>query len=384
MNKFTMGANMDKHEFYMEKVLELAEKGRGTTSPNPMVGALIVKKGKIIASAYHRRLGGLHAEAMALRKAGRNAKGATLYVNLEPCAHIGRTPPCVKAIIKSNIREVYFSMIDPNPLNNGKGKKELEKNGIKVSVGLLDKEARKLNEVFIKYVAKKMPFVTIKAAESLDGKIATRTMDSKWITSEASRDYVHALRSEMDAVLVGVNTITRDDPILTSRRGKSPIKIVLDSKLSVSESAKIFSKKSPALNIVAILRKSLKKPSILKKVEKFNKRGILIVACPGRNNRIDLKWLLKELAELEISRLLIEGGGDTISGFLEQSLSDKFLFFIAPKIIGGRGTVTSVEGKGADKVSQAIRLKDVKVEMIGEDILVSGRPTTGKSTLLNL
>jgi diaminohydroxyphosphoribosylaminopyrimidine deaminase/5-amino-6-(5-phosphoribosylamino)uracil reductase len=363
---------MNKHEVFMRKVLGLAEKGRGTTSPNPMVGALVVKNNKIIASAYHRRPGGLHAEAIALKRAGQKAKGATLYVNLEPCAHLGRTPPCAKAIINSGIKEVYCSMIDPNPLNNGKGKKELEKNSVNVKVGMLNKEATKLNEVFIKYVTRGMPFVTIKVAESLDGKIATKTMDSKWITTEASRDYSHRLRSEMDAVLVGVNTIMRDDPILTSRRGKSPIKIVLDSKLSVSEGAKIFSKKSPALNIAAILKKSLKEPNILKKAERFNKRGILIVACPGRNNRIDLRWLLKELAELEISRLLVEGGGDTISGFLEQGLADKALFFIAPKIIGGRGAVTSVEGKGVEKISQAIELEDVKVEMIGKDILVSG------------
>ena len=365
---------MNKHEFYMKKVLELAEKGMGTTSPNPMVGALIVKNGKIIASAYHRRPGALHAEAIALKRAGKKAKGATLYVNLEPCGHIGRTPPCSKAIIKSGIRKVYCSMIDPNPLNNGKGKKELEKNGVKVRVGVLNKEAVKLNKVFIKYVTKKMPFVTIKAAESLDGKIATKTMDSKWITTQASRDYSHALRSKMDAVLVGVNTIIRDNPILTSRKNKSPIKIVLDSSLRVSGGANIFSKKSPALNIVAILRKSLKDPHILKKAERFNKKGILIIACPGKNSRIDMNWLLKELAELEISRLLVEGGGDTIAGFLEQGLADRVLFFIAPKIIGGRNAVTSVEGKGVEKVSQAIELKNVKIEIIEGDILVSGEP----------
>jgi diaminohydroxyphosphoribosylaminopyrimidine deaminase/5-amino-6-(5-phosphoribosylamino)uracil reductase len=365
--------HLNKHEFFMRKVLELAEKGRETTSPNPMVGALIVKKKKIIASAYHMRTGSLHAEAIALKKAGKNAKGATLYVNLEPCAHIGRTSPCVKAIIKSGIKKVYCSMIDPNPLNNGKGKKELEKNGINVSMGILSEEASRLNEVFIKYITKNMPFVTIKAAESLDGKIATRTMDSKWITQDASRNYSHKLRSEMDAVLVGVNTIIRDNPILTSRRNKSPIKIVLDSNLKVPENANIFSNKSPAFNIVAILRKSLNVQHILKKVERFNKKGILVIACPGKNNRIDLAWLLKELAELEISRLLVEGGGDTIAGFLEQGLWDRFLFFIAPKIIGGRTAVTSVEGKGVEKVSQAIKLKDVKVAMLGEDILVIGK-----------
>jgi len=363
---------MNKHEFFIRKVLELAEKGRATTSPNPMVGALVVKSGKIIAGAYHRRPGGLHAEAIALKRAGSKAKGATLYVNLEPCAHVGRTPPCAKAIIKSGIKNVYCSMIDPNPLNNGRGKRELEKNKVNVRVGILNKEAAKLNEVFIKYVTKKKPFVTIKAAESLDGKIATKTMDSKWITSEASRDYSHRLRSGMDAVLVGVNTIIRDNPILTSRSVKSPVKIVLDSKLRISETAGIFSKKSPALNIIAILRKSLRDKNIFKKISRLNKKGILVIACPGKNNRIDLEWLLNELAELEISRLLVEGGGDTISGFLEQGLADSVLFFIAPKIIGGRCAVTSVEGNGVDKVSQAINLKNVKIEKIGEDILIGG------------
>jgi len=363
---------MHVHEFYMRKVLELAGKGRETTSPNPMVGAVIVKDGKVIASAYHRRPGGLHAEAIALRKAGYRAKGAALYVNLEPCAHLGRTPACTKAIIKSGIKEVFCSMIDPNPLNNGKGKKELERSRVKVRTGILAEEAARLNEVFIKYVTKKMPFVTIKVAESLDGKIATRTMDSRWITSDAARDYSHRLRSQMDAVLVGMNTITRDDPILTSRKNKSPIKIVLDSYLRVPENAKIFSKKSPSLNIAAILRKSLSDKNVIKKVERLSRKGVLVIGCPGKNNRIDLKWLLSELAELEISRLLVEGGGDTISGFLEQGLADRALFFIAPKIIGGRGAVTSVEGKGVEKVSQAIELKDVKIEMIGKDILVSG------------
>jgi diaminohydroxyphosphoribosylaminopyrimidine deaminase/5-amino-6-(5-phosphoribosylamino)uracil reductase len=337
-----------------------------------MVGALVVNAGKIIASAYHRRPGGLHAEAIALKRAGRRAKAATLYVNLEPCAHLGRTPPCTKTIIKSGIKDVFCSMTDPNPLNNGKGRRELEKNGIKVRVGCLGQEAEKLNEVFIKYVTRKMPFVTIKAAESLDGKIATRTMDSRWITSDAARGYSHVLRSQMDAVLVGVNTIIRDDPILTSRRDKSPIKIVLDSGLRVPENARIFSGKSPALNIVAILKKSLNDKSVMKKIERFGKKGILVIACPGKNNRIDLKWLLRELAELEISRLLVEGGGETIAGFLEQGLADRALFFIAPKIIGGRNAVTSVEGKGIKKVSLAIQLKDVKVKTIGEDILVSG------------
>jgi len=229
-----------------------------------------------------------------------------------------------------------------------------------------------LNEVFIKYITKKMPFVTLKMAESLDGKIATATGDSKWISSQVSRDYAHKLRSEVDAILVGVNTILRDDPILISRRPRSPIKIVLDSYFRIPENSRIFSKSSPVLNIVAISRKALKHKLTLKKIERLSKKGVLTIICPARNNRIDLIWLLKELAELEIAHLLVEGGGDTASGFIAQGLVDRVLFFIAPKIIGGKNAVTSVEGKGVKKVSHALRLKNVKVEMLGEDILVKG------------
>lgn len=354
----------------MRKALELAEEARGSANPNPMVGAVVVKNGKIIASAYHKRPGSLHAEAIALRKAGRKAKGAALYVNLEPCAHIGRTPPCTDAIVRSKVRKVYCAMKDPNPLNNGRGIDRLKKNKINVSAGLLRDEALKLNEVFIKYITKKMPFVTLKMAESLDGKIATRCRDSKWITSDVSRNYGHRLRSEVDAILVGVNTILKDDPLLTSRRARSPIKVVLDPDLKVSERAKIFSKKSPSLSVIVMLKSSLSKKSSIEKIRRLNKKGVLVLTYPGKNRKIDLKALLKELAELEIAHLLIEGGGDTAAGFIEKGLVDRILFFIAPKIIGGKDAVTSVEGLGVDRVKKATVLKDMDVERIGDDILV--------------
>ncbi len=363
---------MNKHEFFMRKTLELAEKGRGATSPNPMVGAVVVKNGRIVSSGYHRRVGALHAEAIALRKAGKKAKGASLYVNLEPCAHIGRTPPCTDAIIKSRIKRVFCSMTDPNPLNNSRGIKILRKNNIKVSIDLMQEEARKLNEVFIKYITKKMPFVTLKMAESLDGKIATREKDSRWITSDASRDYVHRLRSKVDAILVGVNTISEDNPLLTSRKKRSPIKVVLDPYLKIPEKARIFSKKSPALTIITILKQSLHKKPTIEKFRRLSKRGVLVICCPGKKGRINLKELLKELAELEIAHLLVEGGGDTAAGFIEQGLVDKVLFFIAPKIIGGRDAITSVEGLGVSEVRKSIRLKDFRVEPSGGDILIEG------------
>lgn len=364
--------DMERHKFFMKRALELAEKARGATSPNPMVGAIVVKNGRILSSAHHRRVGGLHAEALALRKAGDKAKGAALYVNLEPCSHIGRTPPCTKAIIKNKIKEVYCAMLDPNPLNNGRGIKELRKHNIKVSIGLLCEEARRLNEVFIKYITEKRPFVTLKTAESLDGKIATKKNDSKWITSEYSRDYVHRLRSEVDAVLVGVNTIRHDNPLLTSRRRRSPIKIVLDPELKVNEGAIIFSKKSSSLNIIATLKKSLNKRSVIAKVKRLNKKGILVISCSSKGKRIDLKALLTELAELEIAHLLVEGGGDTAAGFIENGLVDRVLFFIAPKIIGGKDAITSVEGHGVEKVKKAVELKDVEAELLEKDILISG------------
>ncbi|MBU1007284.1 MAG: bifunctional diaminohydroxyphosphoribosylaminopyrimidine deaminase/5-amino-6-(5-phosphoribosylamino)uracil reductase RibD [Candidatus Omnitrophica bacterium] len=363
---------MSEHEFFMAKVLELAEKGRGAVSPNPMVGAVVVKSGKIISSAYHRRVGALHAEPVALKRAGKKAKGATLYVNLEPCAHVGRTPPCVDAIIKSGIKRVYCAMADPNKLNNGRGIAKLRKNNIKVSVGLLQEKALELNEVFIKYMTKGMPFVTLKMAESLDGKIATRKRDSKWITSEASRKYAHSVRSEADAILVGINTILKDDPLLTSRSRRSPIKVVLDPELKVPERAGIFSKSSPSLSILAVLKGSLGAKHAAEKVKRLNKKGVLVLSCNARGGRIDLRALLKELAELEIANLLIEGGGDTAAGFLENGLVDRILFFIAPKIIGGRDALTSVEGTGVDKVKKAIGLNNVSVERIGADILVKG------------
>jgi len=363
---------MNRHEFFMKKVLELAGKGQGTTNPNPMVGALVVKNGKIISSAYHKRVGELHAEPIALKKAGKRAEGASLYVNLEPCAHIGRTPPCTDAIIKSGIKKVFCAMQDPNPLNRGRGINLLRRNNVAASVGLLRNEAEKLNEVFIKYVTKKMPFVTLKLAESLDGKIATRKRDSKWISSGASRDYVHGLRSKVDAILVGINTILEDDPLLTSRARRSPIKVVLDPDLKVPECANIFSRKSPSLSIIAILKKSLAKKSVIEKIRRLNRKGVLVISCPEKNRKIDLKALLKELAELEIAHLLVEGGGETAAGFIEAGLVDRALFFIAPKIIGGRDAVTSVEGKGVDKIKESLGLKDIEVNQIGEDVLIKG------------
>lgn len=354
---------------FMRLALELAKKGIGTTSPNPAVGAVIVKNNKIVGKGYHRRAGGPHAEIFALLEAKEKAKGATLYVTLEPCSHFGRTPPCTKAIIKSGIKSVVAGMLDPNPLNNGRGAKELKKKGINVKVGLLEDEIKKINEPFIKFITKKMPFLTVKAAQSLDGKIATFSGDSRWISGVESRNYVQELRSQVDAVMVGVNTVIKDDPRLNYRgkkqRKNKPIKIIIDPYLKTPLRAKIFSKVSPTPVIIAVSNKAH-----LKKIKVLEKRGVKVLKFKTKNNLISLSALMKKLAKLEITDILLEGGGETIARAFKKNIVDKVLFFIAPKIIGGREAVTSCEGEGAKAVSQAIKLGKMEVKHIGEDLLV--------------
>lgn len=354
---------------FMSLALELAKKGLGRTSPNPAVGAVMVKHNKIVGQGYHHKAGKPHAEILALRQAKEKAKGTTLYITLEPCNHFGLTPPCTKAIIKSGIKNALISMIDPNPLNKGKGIKELRRNGIRVKVGLLEDEAKKINEPFIKYVTKKMPLVTVKVAQSLDGKIATFTGNSKWISGLKSRNYVQQIRGRVDAIMVGVNTIIKDNPRLTYRglnlRKGKPIKIVIDPCLKVPLKAKIFSKTSPTPVIIAVNNKA---PA--GKIKILENKGVKILKFKVENNLINLKSLLRELAKLEITNLLIEGGGETIAQALKQKIVDKVLFFIAPKIIGGRKAITSCEGEGVKTVEEAIRLKNLEIKRIGKDLLV--------------
>lgn len=309
----------------MRLALRLAERGRGRTSPNPMVGAVIVKRGKIRGTGYHKKAGLPHAEVYAIRKSARLCKGATLYVTLEPCSHFGRTPPCTDAIIESGIKRVVIAAADPNPLNNGNGIKRLRKKGIQVRVGMLEDEARRLNEVFFKYIRTRFPFVTVKVAQSLDGKIATKRGDSKWISSISSRRYAHRLRSEHDAVLVGAKTFLIDKPKLTNRL-------------------------YPPL------------------IEKQPKKIIL----PSSKKRADLRKLMRRLGRAGITSVLIEGGGETIASALKAKIVDKVIFIIAPKIIGGRDAKTSVEGDGIELVNDAIGLKDIEINKMEKDIIITG------------
>lgn len=356
------------HEYYMRLALGLAAKARGLTTPNPMVGALVVKGTKIIGKSYHQRAGLSHAEVAALDEAGNKAKGATLYVTLEPCAHFGRTPPCVDRIIKSGVKEVIVGMVDPNPLNNGKGINILRQNKIKVEVGFLENELKKLNEAFIKFITKRTPFVTVKVAQSLDGRIATRSGESKWITSDKSRAFAHRMRCNFDAIMVGINTVLRDDPKLDAWFSKKhPIKIVVDSQLSMPQEANIFSGKSQVIIVTlpARLGQETENRKILAQKAK-------ILEVKEKGGQVNLKDMMKKLARLEITNILVEGGGTLIGSLFDEGLVDKALFFISPKIIGGKDAISSVMGQGISRIDKANKLRDAKFGRCGEDLLIQG------------
>ncbi len=356
------------HIYFMHLALKLALKAKAKTSPNPQVGALLVKNGKVIAKGYHKKVGSPHAEIIALDKAGARAKGATLYVTLEPCTHFGRTAPCVDRIIKSGVKKVIIGMIDPNPLNNGKGVEILKQHKIEVEVGFLENKLKKVNESFIKYITKRVPFVTVKVAESLDGKIATRTGDSKWITSDRSRGYAHRLRSDYDAIMVGVNTILRDDPKLDAWfSDKQPVKIVVDSRLSTRADANIFSRNAQV--IIATLPIS---PGQETENRKILGAKAKILEVKEKAGQVNLKDLMKKLARLEIANILVEGGGTLIGSLFDEGLVDKILFFISPKVIGGKDAISSVMGEGIMRIEKAIKIKDIKLRRYGEDILIEG------------
>lgn len=356
------------HLYFMSLAMKLALKAKGRTSPNPMVGALVVKNRHIIGKGYHKKAGQAHAEVTALDEAGKDAKGATLYVTLEPCAHFGKTPPCVERIIQSRIKEVVVGMIDPNPLNNGKGIKILKEHKIKVKIGFLEAQLKKINAVFIKYITKRMPFVTVKIAESLDGKIATKTGESKWITSDLSRGYAHRLRSNYDAIMVGVNTILRDNPRLDAWFSKrQPIKLVVDSQLSIHQEANIFSKNSQViiLTLTSLAGQETENRKLLAQKAK-------ILEIKEKAGQINLKDAMKKLAQLEITNILVEGGGTLIGSLFDEGLVDKVLFFISPKIIGGKDAISAVMGRGITHIDKAVKLKEIKLKRLGEDFLVEG------------
>ncbi len=359
---------MKKDSDYMRLAMDLALKGRGRTSPNPMVGALIVKGGRIIAGGYHRRCGEDHAEVMALKKAGARARGAKMYVTLEPCSHYGRTPPCADRIIQSGIREVVVGMKDPNPLNNGRSLKKLARAGIRVKSGLLEEELKRLNEVFIKYIRSGQPFVVVKSAQTLDGKIATSGGNSKWITSAKTRAYARFLRNDFDGILVGIRTILKDDPLLNALdKTKRIKKIILDSALRISARARVMNKSRPQDVILAVSSRASRI-----KVERFRKKGYNVIVCPLKNGRLQLSRLVELLGQKEVTSLLVEGGAHVIGEFFREKLADKAMIFIAPKILGDEKALSSIIGLKTGDVNKTILLRDMDFWRIAEDILIEG------------
>lgn len=362
----------------MRRALALARRGLGTTSPNPMVGAVLVRGGRIIGEGFHKRAGEPHAEINALRDAerrGHSPRGATLYVTLEPCCTHGRTPPCTDAIIAAGIRRVVPGAIDPNPKHAGRGVDLLRRAGIAVTTGVLGDEAAQLNEAFNHWVVHRTPLVTVKAAMTLDGKIATANGDSKWITGPAARTEGMKLRRAADAILVGVNTVLTDDPALTWRKsgkrkaesGKQLRRIILDSRARTPLTARVVSDEFAGLTTIVVTR-----GASARRVAALRKRVNVLVA-PTKRGRVAVRWLLRRLGRENVTSLLVEGGGEVNAAFLEQRLAHRVAFFYAPKILGGRDARRGVAGEGARSLSDALRLEDAEWWRVGEDLMLTAR-----------
>ena len=356
----------------MAKAVALAWRGAGQTSPNPPVGAVVVRHGKVVGVGYHRRAGGPHAEVVALRQAGPRARGGTLYVTLEPCCHVNkRTPPCVPSIIESGIKRVVAATRDPNPKVSGRGLAALRRAGLKVETGVGARDAERLIEPYRRLVTAGRPFVTLKVAATLDGKIATATGESRWITSPAAREMVHVLRARSDAILVGIRTVLADDPSLTVRtgspRGRAPLRVVLDPALNIPLRAKVLTDGRASTLIVTT---SLSPPS---KKAALEQKGAGVLVLPARHRRVAWRDLLNELGRRGIASLLIEGGAEVNASALRERVVDRVLFFLAPKILGGRDALSAVGGESPKHLGEALPVNVTSVTRVGPDLLIEGR-----------
>lgn len=357
----------------MEQALSLAKLALGQVSPNPAVGAVIVKNDIVVGQGYTQPPGSGHAEVVALKQAGKKARGGVLYVTLEPCCHYGRTPPCTQAIIAAGIAEVHLAILDVNPLVSGRGKNELEGEGIRVYLGEHGKEAKEINQAYTKFITTSLPFVTVKFAMSLDGKIATRSGDSRWISGDEARKYVHKLRYTSDAVMAGVNTVLVDDPRLTARGGsgsggtarKQPLRVIVDGKGRTPLTARLFNEHGKTLLALGKLLTPGEKAA-------FAQVGAELLELPSSGGRVDLEKLLAALGQREITSVLVEGGGTLLGSLFDGNLVDKVIAFIAPIIIGGKDAKTAVSGKGVDKMVNSLKLERVSLEKFGKDFMVSG------------
>ena len=353
---------------YMKRALELAKKGAGHTSPNPMVGCVVVKDGRIVTEGYHERYGEFHAERNALTRCEEDLTGAEMYVTLEPCCHQGNTPPCTDIIIERGIGKVYVGSMDPNPKVAGKGVKILQEHGIEVETGVLEKECLALNEIFFYYITTGMPYVAMKYAMTLDGKIASCTGDSKWVTGETARHHVHELRKQYSAILAGIGTVLADDPMLNCRieEGVDPVRVVCDSSLRIPLSSQLVKTAGDIPVIVAYAKENPEKEKALLQA------GVELISA-GRDGRVDLAVLMRKLGKRKIDSVLVEGGGAIHGSLLKSGLVQKIFCYLAPKLIGGREAGSPVEGDGFSRMKDALPVKEMEILPLGEDICISGR-----------
>lgn len=364
---------MQKKEEYMRRALELARKGEGHTSPNPMVGCVVVKDGRIISEGYHEKYGEFHAERNALTRCTEDTAGADLYVTLEPCCHQGKTPPCTDIIIEKKIARVFVGSMDSNPLVAGKGVQILRDHGIYVETGILDAECRKLNEVFYHYIATKTPFVVMKYAMTLDGKIACATGDSKWVTGEIARTQVHRMRGRYRGIMVGIGTVLADDPMLNCRveGGVDPVRIICDSNLHIPTESQIVKTASDIETIVACSQEALESERKQEKIRRLKEAGIQIIGTKGAHG-VNLMELMKKLGGQNIDSILLEGGGTLNASALEDGIVNKVYAYIAGKLIGGMDARSPVEGMGIDRMADAITLQNMEIEKLGDDFCIVG------------
>ncbi|MGZ3592791.1 MAG: bifunctional diaminohydroxyphosphoribosylaminopyrimidine deaminase/5-amino-6-(5-phosphoribosylamino)uracil reductase RibD [Syntrophales bacterium] len=369
MQKTLGGKHIVTDEFYMKRALSLARRGEAWVTPNPMVGAVIVKKGRIIGEGYHQKFGGNHAEINAINDVGEPIKGATIYINLEPCTHYGKTPPCIERVIAAKPARVVIGTPDANPVVAGKGIEALKRHGIKTTVGVLEESCKELNEKFFKFMRTGIPFVTLKFAQSIDGRIATASGHSRWISSGQSLKFAHALRSHHDAVLVGLGTLSKDDPELTVRlvRGRNPLRIVADSHLRMSLEARILKDQDKAKTMVVTTNNADRE-----KRARLEDLGIEVVTVDtDEDRRVDLMRLLMELGKRNISSVLVEGGAAIITSILAEQLPDRIVIIIAPKIVG-KG-LDAIGDLGIKSISESLILAYRKIRRLGDDLIIDGR-----------
>lgn len=362
---------------YMQRAIELAQKGRGYTSPNPLVGAVLVKQDRIIGEGYHWIYGGPHAEIEAVANAVEDVKGSTMYVTLEPCSHFGKTPPCARMIVEKGIASVIVGMIDPNPIVAGRGIEILIDNGIEVVTGVLENEVERLNEIFIKYITTGLPFCILKTAMTLDGKIATASGESKWITNEQSRQFVHELRHNVSGIMVGIGTILADNPSLTTRlydrERVDPTRLIIDSTARIPLESKAFNPASKAKTILATTEKADED-----RIQAIRTKGIEVIVTPLKEGKVDLSYLFKKVGAMGIDSILVEGGSTLNYSLIKEGLVDKVIAFIAPKIVGGVNAKTAVGGEGISRIEDALLLDNITVSRFGEDIMVEGYVRKGE------